>query len=69
MLRRIAPCIRVWKDRYAPPAGEEDAELAESPDLGRAFEFQPREGTQCPGLDRIHVLTYPATLSTAPDCE
>ena len=20
MLRHIAPCIRVWKDRYAPPA-------------------------------------------------
>ena len=63
MLRHIAPCIRVWKDRYAPPTGEQDAELAESPDLGRAFEFQPREGMSCPGLDRVHVLTYPATLS------
>ena len=34
MLRRIAPCIRVWKDRYPAPAGDDDAELAESPDLG-----------------------------------
>ena len=63
MLRRIAPCIRVWKDRYAPPAGDDDAELAESPDLGPAFEFQPRAGADCPGLDRVHCLSYPATLS------
>lgn len=63
MLRHIAPCIRVWKDRYAPPLGEEDAELAESPDLGTAFEFQRRPGTSCPGLDRVHCLSYPATLS------
>jgi len=63
MLRHIAPCIRVWKDRYAPPAGADDEELAESPDLGRAFEFQPRAGAHCPGLERVHCLTYPATLS------
>ena len=63
MLRRIAPCIRVWKDRYAAPAGEDDAELAESPDLGASFEFQPREGADCPGLERVHCLSYPATLS------
>jgi len=63
MLRHIASCIRVWKDRYTPPIGEEDDELAESPDLGPAFEFRPREGAHCPGLDRVHTLTYPATLS------
>ncbi|HEY4957938.1 MAG TPA: NAD(P)/FAD-dependent oxidoreductase [Caldimonas sp.] len=63
MLRHIAPCIRVWKDRYQPPAGDEDAELAESPDLGSAFEFQPRAGARCPGLERVHCLSYPATLS------
>ena len=63
MLRRIAPSIRIWKDRYTPPAGDEDDELAESPDLGPAFEFQPREGAHCPGLERVHCLSYPATLS------
>ena len=63
MLRRIASCIRVWKDRYTPAIGDEDDELAESPDLGPAFEFQPRAGAHCPGLDRVHTLTYPATLS------
>ena len=63
MLRRIAPCIRIWKDRYRPPAGDDDSELAESPDLGPAFEFQPRDGMRCPGLERVHCLSYPATLS------
>jgi len=63
MLRHIASAIRVWKDRYTPPIGADDDELAESPDLGPAFEFQPREGGHCPGLDRVHTLTYPATLS------
>ena len=63
MLRRIAPCIRVWNDRYRPPAGNEDAELGESPDLGSAFEFQARDGLSCPGLERVHCLTYPSTLS------
>jgi cation diffusion facilitator CzcD-associated flavoprotein CzcO len=63
MLRHIAPHIRVWKDRYTPLPGQEDDELADSPDLGPAFEFQPRTGMDCPGLDRVHTLTYPATLS------
>ncbi|HEX2542432.1 MAG TPA: NAD(P)/FAD-dependent oxidoreductase [Caldimonas sp.] len=63
MLRHIAPSIRLWKDRYRPPPGEEDEELAESPDLGADFEFQPRAGASCPGLERVHCLSYPATLS------
>ena len=63
MLGRIAPCIRVWKDRYDAPPGDEDDELAESPDLGADFEFQPRLGASCPGLERVHCLSYPATLS------
>jgi cation diffusion facilitator CzcD-associated flavoprotein CzcO len=63
MLRHIAPCIRIWKDRYAAPPGQDDPELEESPDLGASFEFQPRAGADCPGLDRVHCLSYPATLS------
>ncbi|MEP6740299.1 MAG: NAD(P)/FAD-dependent oxidoreductase [Caldimonas sp.] len=63
MLRHIASCIRVWRDRYSPLPGEDETELEESPDLGSAFEFQPREGAQCPGLERVHCLSYPATLS------
>lgn len=66
MLRHIAPHVRLWQHRWQPAAGQEDAELAASPDLGRDFEFQPREpseGHACPGLERIHCFCYPAALS------
>jgi cation diffusion facilitator CzcD-associated flavoprotein CzcO len=72
MLRRIAPCIRVWKDRYAPPPGDEDAELAESPDLGAGVRVpgarrrrlprpRPRPLPQLPGdaLARRHHRRHP----------
>ena len=49
MLRHIAPCIRVWKDRYAPPAGDEDDELAESPDLGARVRVPAARGRALPG--------------------
>jgi cation diffusion facilitator CzcD-associated flavoprotein CzcO len=63
LLRHIAPHIRVWGDRYRPPPGQADAELDASPDLGPAFEFQPRDGSACPGLERVHCFCYPAALS------
>jgi len=63
MLRHVAPHIRLWKDRYRPPPDEDDEELAGSPDLGAAFEFLPRAGAHCPGLERLHCFCYPATLS------
>ena len=44
MLRRIAPCIRVWKDRYQAPADAEDDELA-----GIA---RPRPGVRVPAARR-----------------
>jgi cation diffusion facilitator CzcD-associated flavoprotein CzcO len=62
-LTAIAPHIRTWRSRYTPPAGSEDAELSDSPDLGPLFEFQPRTPGACPGLDRIHGFNYPAALS------
>jgi len=58
----IAPHIRVWGDRYQPAAGQEDAELTSSPDVGPAFEFQPKPGHDLPGLSRVHCFCYPATL-------
>jgi cation diffusion facilitator CzcD-associated flavoprotein CzcO len=59
----IAPHIRTWKDRFVPAPGDEDQELADSPDLGPVFEFQARTAGECPGLDRIHCFCYPAALS------
>ncbi|NEK70848.1 MAG: FAD-dependent oxidoreductase, partial [Xanthomonas perforans] len=45
------------------PVGDEDPELADSPDLGPVFEFQQRTPGSCPGLERIHCFCYPAALS------
>jgi cation diffusion facilitator CzcD-associated flavoprotein CzcO len=59
----IASHVRTWKDRFVPAPGDEDQELADSPDLGPVFEFRERAAGQCPGLDRIHCFCYPAALS------
>ncbi len=60
---RLAPHVRRWADRYAAPAGLADAELADSPDLGPLFEFQPRAADAPAGLDRVHVFCHAASLS------
>ncbi|MFN3674076.1 MAG: SidA/IucD/PvdA family monooxygenase, partial [Bosea sp. (in: a-proteobacteria)] len=62
-LSAVAPFIRFWKDRYAPPADIDNAELANAPDLGPSFEFQERESGTCPALAQIHCFNYPAMLS------
>jgi cation diffusion facilitator CzcD-associated flavoprotein CzcO len=59
----IAAHVRTWKDRFVPAPGDEDQELADSPDLGPVFEFQERVPGECPGLGRIHCFCYPAALS------
>jgi len=59
----FAHAIRTWGERHQPDAGEADIELRDSPDLGPAFEFQPRRGVELPGLERVHCFCYPSTLS------
>ena len=59
----IAPHVRSWRDRYVPAPGEEDRELADSPDLGRAFELFEKTPGACPGLSRLHCFCYPAALT------
>ena len=59
----LAPHLRLWRDRYQAPAGDEDDELAESPDLGPVFEFQEKSPGACPGLTRVHCFCYPAVVS------
>jgi len=59
----LQPHVRLWRDRYTPPAGGDDAELADSPDLGPLFEFQERTPGACPGLNRVHCYNYAAALS------
>lgn len=59
----FAPHVRLWSERYTPPEGEEDQELADSPDVGPGFELLERTPGACPGLSRIHCFCYAATLS------
>ena len=59
----FAPHVRTWGERFQPPAGDEDQELTDSPDLGAVFEFREKTPGACPGLDRIHCFCYPAALS------
>lgn len=59
----IAPHVRAWKDRFTHAPGQDDPELADSPDLGPIFELQEKTTGACPGLDRIHCFCYPAVLS------
>lgn len=59
----FADQVRSWSARYQPGEDEGDAELESFPDLGPHFEFQPGEGADCPGLERLHCFCYPATLS------
>lgn len=61
--RALAKQLRSWGDRYQPEPGQSDRELADSPDLGPAFELQERTPGACPGLSRIHIFCYPAALS------
>ncbi|MFJ3045660.1 SidA/IucD/PvdA family monooxygenase [Herbaspirillum chlorophenolicum] len=59
----IGQHILTWSERYTPPDGDEDAELADSPYLGPVFQFQEKTPGALPGLDRVHCFCYPATAS------
>jgi len=59
----FAAHVRNWGDRFRHPEGEDDQELSDSPDLGPAFELQPKIPGACPGLERIHAFSYPAALT------
>jgi FAD-dependent urate hydroxylase len=59
----FARYVRTWGERYTPPIGDEDAELADQPDVGPAFELIEKAPGMCPGLSSIHCFSYPATMS------
>jgi len=60
-LAEIAACARNWADRGVPADAEES--LGAMPDLGPAFEFQPKVAGASPGLERVHCFCYPAMMS------
>jgi cation diffusion facilitator CzcD-associated flavoprotein CzcO len=64
-LRRIAPAVALWSDRYTPPHDAMNDRLANYPYLSGSFQFTEREPGQAPYLRHIHCYTYAAMASLA----
>jgi FAD-dependent urate hydroxylase len=62
-LAAYAEKIAIWADRFTPPAGLENEELAHFPYLAPSFAFTEREPGTAPWLKNIHCYNYAATLS------
>ncbi|MFC4167796.1 SidA/IucD/PvdA family monooxygenase [Teichococcus aestuarii] len=62
-LAPFARHIRLWRDAFTPPAGEESALCGASPYLSPDFAFQEKQPGAAPLLRHIHCMTYAATLS------
>jgi cation diffusion facilitator CzcD-associated flavoprotein CzcO len=58
-----AGSIALWRDRYVPPAGLENAQLGLFPYLAADFSFQERGEGEAPWLSRIHCFNYGASVS------
>lgn len=62
-LTGLSDKIALWRDRYAPPPGEESAKLGNYPYLGRGFEFAEKVPGDAPYLSDIHCLNNAAVAS------
>jgi cation diffusion facilitator CzcD-associated flavoprotein CzcO len=60
--------VALWRDRFTPPPGEEDAVLARFPYLGPAFELTERVPGAAPYLRRVHIFNNGAVPSLGPVC-
>jgi cation diffusion facilitator CzcD-associated flavoprotein CzcO len=54
-IAEFADRIMLWRDRYVPPADEEDPFLGSHPYLGEAHEYLEKSPGQAPFLRDIHV--------------
>jgi cation diffusion facilitator CzcD-associated flavoprotein CzcO len=54
-LADFAHHILLWRDRYSPPAGEEDEYLAAHPYLGNGHEYLEKVPGKAPFLKDIHI--------------
>jgi cation diffusion facilitator CzcD-associated flavoprotein CzcO len=64
--RELGPAaerIRLWRDAYTPPPGEENRELASFPYLNDDFTFCAREEGALPWLGNVYCFNYGATAS------
>jgi hypothetical protein len=65
-LAGFAGNIARWSDRYAPPAEEGDARLAEFPYLAPDYAFQERVPGETPWIRDIHLFGIATTMSFGP---
>lgn len=62
-LADIASHVRLWRDQYTPPAGDEDDVLADHPYLGAGHEYLEKVPGAAPCLKDIHVFNPAAFVS------
>lgn len=62
-LSGYADKILLWRDRFTPPVGQENAELGKFPYLAGDFSFLEREPGQAPWLANIHSFNASAAAS------
>ncbi|WP_319025014.1 NAD(P)/FAD-dependent oxidoreductase [Nisaea nitritireducens] len=62
----IAVSAATWRDRYSPPAGEENPRLESFPYLDPTYAFQERDAGTAGWLRNVRLFTYGATLSFGP---
>lgn len=62
-LRAVADSIALWRHRYLPPAGTNNALLDDHPYLGTGFEFLPRTREDADRLHGLFAFNYSALAS------
>jgi cation diffusion facilitator CzcD-associated flavoprotein CzcO len=62
-LKRIHEQVALWRDRYRPASGEENAAGANHPYLGAGFELLPRAQSGAEFLRNIHCFNLAGALS------
>ena len=62
-LSRLASQTRTWAERINPEDGARYMGLLELPDLGPAFEFQPKPAFEGQGVQNVLCFCYPAVMS------
>lgn len=62
-LAGIHESIALWRDRFRPERGEDNAAGGLHPYLGAGFQFLPRAGTDADFLRNIHCFNLAASLS------
>ncbi|MEM9223538.1 MAG: NAD(P)/FAD-dependent oxidoreductase [Pseudomonadota bacterium] len=55
--------IKLWRDAYTPPPGEENADLSRFPYLSDDFTFQEKVPGTAPWLSNVYCFNYGATAS------